>query len=341
MLANETVLILGAGASADLDIPLGHELIFEIAKVANRLADPIQTALENHAPSDWRVDEVEMSPGAQVRQLQGRLLNAAPRSIDRFLEENPSLANVGRLAIAGALLPKERPDYFALHPKRSIWYQWLWGEVYDVAKSWRDLRLSIITLNYDRTIESFLRHVCQNFYEGLDSEAVDKIVSKFNILHLHGDLGPLDRVPFGGTELHKGANLNLKRIAALLGKSAAGIKLMHEGGNYREAQGLLSRAKVVCFLGFGFHRDVMNRLFSGPAVGRPAGQRAVIYGSSKGMTEAERAQVKSFFGSTGFSNAPYIDLHPGDCRETLRAKPVITIAPEALGLREENLLDKI
>jgi hypothetical protein len=233
-----TVLILGAGASVHVGYPLGKTLIENVCK----------WSLDGLAET-WRSQE-------EVRDFIRRLSRSAHYSIDAFLEQNPEYVELGRIVIARAIKTKE--DIKRLFPPNdSGWYQYLFNTLAsDGLEGFGANSLSIITFNYDRSLECYLHEALKARFRLSPDEATQHL-RKLKIIHPHGMLGFYPEIPYevGYDEL-----LEISR----------GIKIIHEfsepsdgafcSGDFKVAHECLTNSERIFFLGFGFHLDNVRRL---------------------------------------------------------------------------------
>ena len=151
MIAKPTVLILGAGASADYGFPTGRQLLLKICEEARPDAS-LYDFLCN-----WMA-----VPRPLIEQFAYALQNSAAPSVDLFLENRKDFEEIGKLAIAATLIPYE--DYKAFLPtNKPRWYETLFHLMVEGGR-FEDNKLSVITFNYDRSLEAFLFLALQNLY---------------------------------------------------------------------------------------------------------------------------------------------------------------------------------
>lgn len=274
MIESKTVLVLGAGASHPYGFPLGTKLREDIL----------------HLQTDWS----ELS--TQTRLVDHPLFNefvAAFRqsrlsSIDAFLGLRSRFSEIGRMAISMLLLNYEIYSRHRLvsQPQQD-WYDYLWNRLAD--GSWEELsfkNLSIVTFNYDRSLEFFLLSAMRGAYGVTQGEAEQKLES-LKIVHAYGDLGSVFSadtryIPYGDPVTSQ----NVRKAAELL-------KVIPEsrddGPTFLEARETLTQADAVCFLGFGFDKTNLRRLDSA----RTCGPAKPI-----GINESSRKVVASCLGRT-------------------------------------------
>lgn len=242
MITIPTVLVLGAGASVHVGYPLGSALI-------NNLCQQHRVGSDNDLPINWTVDDSD--------RLVTRLSRAGYYSIDAFLEKVPDQADLGKYLIARELKRHEIMD--ALFPSNNAgWYQYLFNRLLDndCASGFESSRLSIITFNYDRSLEVYLHEALIARF-GLSSDDASSTISHIPIIHVHGSLGQYPVVPYE-SQCDSNELLEISRH----------IKIIHEvpdpkndfcNREFEQANNLLHEAKRIFFLGFGFHPDNIRR----------------------------------------------------------------------------------
>jgi hypothetical protein len=191
----------------------------------------------------------------QIERFVYALERSASPSVDFFLENRKEFEEIGKLAIAATLIPCEK--YEAFQPTdRPRWYETLFHFMVEGGR-FEDNHLSVITFNYDRSLEAFLFQSLKNLY-GLDDETAEEQLRKIPIIHLYGSLG--DRLTWEGPARGYGPELKENWVT----EAAKGIKIVHEvkptGGDFENALKLLKSAVEVIFLGFGFHPINVQRL---------------------------------------------------------------------------------
>jgi hypothetical protein len=145
---------------------------------------------------------------------------------------------------------------FARHSE-AHWYSALLRQVAPQKTAVYDNQLTIVTFNYDRSLEHFLFEAFRERFGASDEEAAS-FVTHLKILHVHGRLGSLPWQESGGFPYGDGNSL------ARVREAAAGIRIIHEADGKTEpfnlAREALRQARYVFFLGFGFHRLNVERL---------------------------------------------------------------------------------
>jgi hypothetical protein len=255
MIKNRTVLVLGAGASKPYGYPLGQELVNKIVSDAMNPGSYLDQVLGLcHIP--------EIS----IKTLGTELKASARPSIDAFLESRTDLLPVGRLAIAVELLFYE--ESARIHATDD-WYQYLFNKMCAPSQfeSFGTSKVSIVTFNYDRSLEFCLFTALRKSFQKSVAECVENF-ERIPIIHVHGRIGPSPTdeklLPYG-TPMSPAVFQDFAK--RLLPDIAKQIRIIHEVkddmAEFKAAQTLLSQAERICFLGFGFHETNLRRLFKG------------------------------------------------------------------------------
>lgn len=239
MIKENTVLILGAGASKPYGFPLGSELRDDVikAKVSTMWAYALLAGMNIERDYyDGFINDLATS--------------GCP-SVDEFLENRSKWLDVGKLATAYNLLIYERDaSLFPPNQPKDHWYQSLWLKL--SAPSWnkfKENKIKIITFNYDRSLEHYLFAVLSNNYK----IGMKKVAKALPIIHVHGDLGTYEYSVFG------------REITGEVIKTGAeSIKIVHESDSsskeFMLADRILCEAKKILFIGFGYHSSNMKKL---------------------------------------------------------------------------------
>jgi hypothetical protein len=114
-------------------------------------------------------------------------------SIDAFLETVPEDMKLGKYLIALCLKQLESVDRL-FPPNDSGWYQYLLSSLLGSSVSpFSGNQLTIVTYNYDRSLEAYLYHALIAAVFGMtDVEATEEL-ARIPILHVHGILRKISR----------------------------------------------------------------------------------------------------------------------------------------------------
>jgi len=286
MFEAETVIILGAGASMDYNFPSGRTLLFDIAQSLNEGVAHIQRGGNldpDQCPLVYRTIVEQKIPMQSIEFFAKDLSQTMQPSIDSFLEMYPEYVEMGKIAIAARLIPIEVPDNITIRDRTTIkWYEYffnLLGSPDDITK----MRLSIVTFNYDRSLEYFLYNAFMKSYHLDSAQAID-LIKHIPIIHIYGELG----LPkFLGKE---GRNYEPILDAENIRKCVDGIKIMPEveetHSTLSHVHKALSEAEKLIVIGFSFHPINVRRLKLGELY------KGKIVGTVKGMQDGEISRVK-------------------------------------------------
>ena len=175
-----TVFVLGAGASNLYGLPLGDQLKQDICEFPDSQVQAFLGDQKNMAA---------LIPGFKATLDQGDY-----GTIDYFLEKKKRYRELGAFYIVCVIGAREKPE--------TLFPQWdLYADLFHMLDVESDSLLipplSVVTLNYDRSLEHFLaRNVEINCPDHLEEHAHQK-VQRLRIVHAHGSLGDIATVPYG------------------------------------------------------------------------------------------------------------------------------------------------
>jgi hypothetical protein len=293
MIQQPTVLVLGAGASAPYGFPAGAELRRLIisslrnSSITGAGVSPLVRLLENAGFTS-----------ARIETFRNELMHADTMSVDLFLERRPNFMDIGKVAIAATLLPFEADSLKTMFEPWSCnetaqeraaegWYQYFTSQLRLGFSDWGRGLLSILTYNYDRSLEHYLFTILRSSCNEIPKECWKKF-KEIPIIHLHGELGPYnplseeDGLPYG---------ISLDADSAK--RAADEIKIIDEvepGGRFAIAQKALSDAETVCFLGFRYAPENMARLDWTHR--NDTGRWKRLFGTVYKLTPAEQRRLK-------------------------------------------------
>lgn len=288
MITKKTVLVLGAGASAPFGFPSGAELV-------KRMCADLRSG-----PTREEIDKIlEVNHfGGDLDCFLDTLARSGQLSIDAFLEHNREFLAMGKLAIAGVLLPLEDEDSLFTFDSFN-WYKLLFSQLNAEFDEFARNALSVITFNYDRSLEHFLITALKNSHPGKGYDDCIRQVQSMPIVHLHGSLG---RLPEHERDVDKGARGYVPRTSNYdLRVAEKQIRIIHEEVEkdpaFATAKELLASAEVVALLGFGYDPLNLKRLdLRGLAIDRGMGaQKCDFYGTTYELGGARTEWVHRYF----------------------------------------------
>lgn len=262
---------------------------------------------------------VRAPDGAERAFLESFRRSHVP-SIDAFLGSRLDFMELGKLAIAATLLPLESTELLLDSEPADHWYQYLTEALDAPWEDFQNNRLSVITFNYDRSLEVFLESTLMHRH-GRPADEVREKLTCIPILHVYGSLGstnPSDSnfVPYGAVD------------RGTIATASANITVIPEGRDnspeFALAQQLLADADVIGFLGFGFDATNVRRLggtgiaASGPAFGVNVHARP-FKATAFNLTNAERRRAAlSITHPQTHGLSPEQHLLDMQCRQMLR-----------------------
>ncbi len=274
MISYRTVLVVGAGGSKPYGFFTGEELYLEI--VGDNFAGQF-SAFQGYTEEFF----------LGFREFQQALKKSGRKSVDAFLEYRPEFVEIGKFAIAVALTKYETEGWFyerSGHQLAEHWYQYLMDRLSTPPGRFRENQLSVLTFNYDRSLEFYMRNSLQNSFK-FDRKQVDEQLENTPIIHLHGQFGSLEKRPYG-----------FDANNPMIQEAAAGIRIVHETDSdsdaFKQAHNLLRAADRIYFVGFGYGETNLQRL--GVDRFRP---EIEVYGSAMGLKQQERNRIQQSFGS--------------------------------------------
>lgn len=327
------VFVVGAGASKEVNLPIGQELKQKIAKAldfrANR--DSFQRPSGDGYIRD-ALRNVSDQPGIFQGRLDqlfdaGRLIrDAMPQapSIDNFIHAhrgNLDIALCGKIAIASCILEAEasskiRVDDSNIYNKMKFseitdtWYN-AFFQLFIAQLSIDEIperlaEITIITFNYDRCIEHTLHNLLRNYYD-VDGVKATELMSHLEIFHPYGFLGDL---PWKGQG--KSTQFGVKPNGRQLIDIASNLKTFTEGTDANHSDILAIRAALhsaekVAYLGFSFNSQNLELLY-GSESPKPGQRRVDIFGTAYGMSASNVEVIAKELSKFGNSFSEFIHL---------------------------------
>jgi hypothetical protein len=266
MIREKTVLVLGAGASMPYGYPSGKDLRKRLCEL-ELFSGPLSKG--------WFQEQ-------EIKSFCDSFQRSGMASIDAFLARRGkestftgrTLGEIGKHGIALAL--RERQDMNHLFHSHGAnpssvdqtdhWYEYLWGRICEGVnqKNIQDLKLtqlSIVTFNYDLSLEYYLIYALANSYGATPVQARD-LLSSIKIVHVYGNLSgnpmTLDNnmtYSFRFLEDWRRISLDQQNIQ-IIDEERAGFD-----SSFLSAFNLLTKADRIGILGFSFDPTNMQRLF--------------------------------------------------------------------------------
>jgi len=284
LISENTLFVLGAGASNPYGLPLGSELRTLICDLGNgnNLAHTLSEA------GVYSLDDIQ--------KFSQTFRRSNVSSIDEFLSRLPHFVDIGKALIGAILCLNEDPNKISSEETQDHWFRLLWNVLIDKTHVGEDLirnKVRFITFNYDRSLEFSLHEATKETYD-LSNKGSFQIWSQFQIMHVYGCIG--------GTNFGDAYNIrpySIQNSPAQLIQAGNGINIIPEGRDnakiFEEARDWFDWAKHVFILGFGFDRLNCERLgFSSVIDYRNRNSQPLpeIHASVFGLTGKERDVAK-------------------------------------------------
>jgi hypothetical protein len=270
MATKDTVLIIGAGASKPYGFPtaseLGPMITGEMPESFRHLR--YNDVFHAHIGSWQKFLETCFVPTSEARhpadflRMQKQFKESEIYSIDRFSFLHPHYEGMARYFIALILLLCERQSEL-----KGGWYRALWNDVLNPAVEDNEGPLEIVSFNYDRSFEEYIRRVAKAAYPGREND----VHNTLKVSHVYGSFGP---VGIGEKLVEYGEPSSFET-------SAPHIKLIPPRAEANGDLGdLIASKNKAVFLGFGF--DELNLRVLGIHAGRRPKQ---IFASRLGLSK--------------------------------------------------------
>jgi hypothetical protein len=309
MISEETIFVLGAGASAPYGYPIGSELRDDIC--LNFKSD--MNALRERSGNDYGALKEPMQAAADFIEC---FQKSRIRSIDRWLNLNGKYRDIGKLAIVNTILKREHPTRIIFEGKdKSLdWFSVLFNEMMvGVVKPehFAYHKVGFITFNYDRVFENLLFESFRNAFSNVPLEEISRILSTIPIIHVYGCI---DDPPWKEGKYRYGDSYTLPHLdearirIKTVGESIATYGHMDLG----KGDLLLRSPRRILFLGFGYDSQNLE-LLGIPQRFEGTSQPPAIWGTGQGLFQEEIVSIQMKLGMTSSPN-----VKTCDCTELLR-----------------------
>ena len=188
-------------------------------------------------------------------------------------------------------------------------------------EQFKENKLSIITFNYDRSLEYFLYHSIRNWYDLKGDENEKKTLDLFRsieIVHVHGIAAQPDFLSEDGRAYHTDVTKEEFK------KSVSQIKIVHEEHmdslQFKRARELITKSEIIGILGFGWGKINMERLQLIKILEKVQGKR--LYGTTRGLTTNDLANLHKAFALAKKVNNP-VELPSANILGLLQTQPVL------------------
>lgn len=328
------VLVIGAGASREVNLPVGEDL-------KQAIASSLSFRVVNHGYDIEGGDSKIMEAMYQLVQQPGNrrgdvnpylraaslIKDAMPQaqSIDNFIDSHKSdarIAQCGKLAIASCILKAERSS--ALRVDRSNIYNkinfagvsntWFNGLFQLIVQSCQQAeiadrlkKLAVISFNYDRCLEHFLHCALQNYYS-MSPEEATAAMAHLQVFHPYGTVGVL---PW--SDPSRGVDYGGEPASHQLNALAAQLRTFTESTDPTSSEivtlrSTLSSADRIAYLGFAFHPLNLELLY-GAKGKKAAASAARVYATALGLSESDAHLIEGDLVNLGGYDPKNVNLH--------------------------------
>jgi hypothetical protein len=311
----KATFVIGAGASHELNLPVGSKLKLSIAELLDlRFRHGAQQSGDVEL---WEAVKEHCRRGTDPGPTADRCFSAAhaireampqATSIDSFVDAhagNDEIELVAKLAIVRCILAAERdsklrvapttdPRRLDFDPLVDTWLVRAAQRILDGCRATqiedRLSSLAFVVFNYDRCVEHFLFYSLQSYFRITADEAA-RLVQLVDIYHPYGTVGPLPWQP-GKPVVAYGEELRPPRLLEI----AAGIRTFTQGTDpdSSDIMGLRSavaESRNLIFLGFAFHR--LNLEILAPAsITLGGGHNAMVFGTALGFSKTDAMAIQ-------------------------------------------------
>jgi hypothetical protein len=318
MLNKSLVLVLGAGASNEVGLPVGADLKHQIAKKLDFKFDDVGRPENSGDDEIMRAFQVaktgpDVYPANKQSLIKASCLirDAMPMaiSIDNFIDSHRNdelVAFCGKLAIARCILEEEARSKLFINPSninnklnfggiQNTWFnaffQLLTENCQKENLPERLQKVAVVSFNYDRCFEHCLYFWLQQYY-GISKDEAASIVALLEVHHPYGSVGALPWMTQSKKEkIEYGATPNAHQLITI----SKLLRTFTEGtdssvSDIESIRATVANAERLLILGFAFHRLNLDLLFSG----LPS-RTTSVFATAFGLSQSNSDQIKDSF----------------------------------------------
>ncbi len=280
MIRSKTTLVVGAGASCELQFPSNDELLARVGQSFDFSRFGTGVQMKDSVLLSQYLQKTAARLGKNDKDIHAaaeriRIAAKLTRSIDSLLDQHDTdqlITVAGKLAIVHYICQAEAKSILRSEPRivgdlpiqgTDTWLYQLGQLVTSgVPRSQVDKcldDLSIINFNYDRSIEHFLPWAMVMAFgmELKDAQAI--VAAKLRIIHPYGTIGRLPWQKGEAADCDWGTEQpwNIHNLASLIRTST---EVQRDQNMLTQIRSAFSSAKRIVFLGFGFQPQNVDLL---------------------------------------------------------------------------------
>jgi hypothetical protein len=280
MFRAKTVLVIGAGASVEVGLPMGADLLKQIVEMTsfrNPTGSFTGDIIISQALMEYLDEGIDRTKYFQHIEAGSQIGKSAKQalSIDNVIDalENPKIELVGKLGIARAILDAESKSKcfkftdnirynLNLSNFDATWYSSLTkiltentrkSDVNHIFKNFE-----IINFNYDRCLEHYLPISLASYY-GITPGDIQDVMQGLVIHRPYGIAGRLPWQKGSGHSVDFG-ECTPAQLAAIVQQIRTFTERVEEGKDLAAMRKAIGTADRIVFLGFAFHRQNVELL---------------------------------------------------------------------------------
>ncbi|OQA01161.1 MAG: hypothetical protein BWY69_01470 [Planctomycetes bacterium ADurb.Bin401] len=312
MIKEETVFILGAGASVPYGFPTAMNLRTKICS-DNSFA---HVYIKNMYFASEGQKSLLISEDKKFRH---KFADSEVKSIDSFLainKDNQSFNKIGKLSIGYHILNFEASSKLTNNWLQTLYNKMLEGLITSNGfKKFNLNKISFITFNYDRTLEQFFLKALSNTFSHAPYDEIVQIVNTLPIHHVYGSISSLPWQNADGIAYGQEPDTNTMNIAA------NNLKTIYEINNNEnddlelsDAITWIKNAKKVFVLGFGYDPENVKILDIPDSIPLHTDVFGTAFGLELG--QIEKAKECFFLPKRNTNRIKIMDTH-ADCLKLL------------------------
>lgn len=309
MINEETVFILGAGAS----VPYGFPTAFGLREKICGDHNFAHTYINNIIANNFQKEQII----AGDKRFRKTFYDSQIKSIDSFLAINDSFNDIGKISIAYHILNYESKSKLSSDWLLILFNKMLEGLIaFNGFEGFHLNKVSFITFNYDRTLEQFLFNALANAFSQAPRDKITDIIKLIPIHHVYGSISHLPWQDNNGIEYGQRIDGNILKIAG------SNLKTIYEINNDQninninlvEARTWIAKAKRIFVLGFGYDPENINILDFPNSVPLNTNVFGTAFGLEPG--QIERAKECFFLPTRNMDGITIMDAQ-ADCLKLL------------------------